>query len=95
MVDSRLGAWLAKDADLKVWLKCQFGVRAKRISGRENITVKEAERRIKARDASDAGRYRKFYGIDLSDLSVYDLIIDTERFDPEQIVAIIMTAINK
>lgn len=95
VIDSRLGAWLADDADLRVWLVCPFEIRAKRVSGRDGISVEEARRRIRERDQSDIKRYREFYGIDLSEVSVYDLVLNTNTFDADKIIDIIMFALNK
>lgn len=86
VIDSRLGGWLVKGTDLKVWLEAPPGVRAERSAGREEITAEEAMKRIKKRDASDIRRYKKYYGIDLNDKSVYDLIIDTSELPQEEIV---------
>jgi cytidylate kinase len=42
------------------------------------------------RAASEADRYRKYYGIDIQDRSVYDLVLDTGPLSPEEIVDIIV-----
>ena len=33
------------------------------------------------REESEARRYKKYYNIDINDLSVYDLVVDTGKFD--------------
>jgi cytidylate kinase len=94
VMDSRLGGWLIKEADLKVWLDAPPEVRAERSSGREEISKEEALKRIKGRDASDVRRYKTYYGINLNDKSVYDLVIDTSELSPEGIVDIIITKLE-
>lgn len=94
VLDSRLGGWLVKDADLKVWLEAPPAVRAERSAGREKVSVKEARERIKERDASDIRRYKRYYGIDLNDKSVYNLVIDTSELSPEEIVNRIVAKIE-
>jgi predicted cytidylate kinase len=63
----------------KIFLHADIDIRAKRIAGREE------------REECEASRYRNFYGIDLSDKSVYDLVIDTTNLSPEQVVDIIIS----
>jgi len=82
VVDGRLSAYFLKP-DLKVWLMAPLEVRAKRVIGRgdEYGSLEEASKAISEREGSERRRYREFYGIDLSDLSFYDLVINTGRFD--------------
>lgn len=47
-------------------------------------TVEEAVVGLAARKESDRKRYLKYYGIDIFDLSNYDLIIDTTSIPPEE-----------
>ncbi len=75
----------------KIFLDAEIDIRAKRIAGREGIDVREARRRILEREECEASRYRDFYGIDLSDKSLYDLVIDTTNLSPEQVVDIIIS----
>ena len=41
------------------------------------------------RDRNDSARYKRIYGIDNSDTSVADLVIDTDDRTPEEIVELI------
>ena len=36
----------------------------------------------------------KFYGINIFDLSVFDLIVNSEKFDEEEVFEIVMTAVK-
>ena len=49
----------------------------------------------KMRDSEDSRRYMKLYGIDNSDLTFADLVIDTKTNNPEQIVKIILDELKK
>ena len=42
------------------------------------------------REKCEAARYSQWYGIDINDKSVYDLIVDTSDSPPEQVVDIIV-----
>ena len=41
---------------------------------------------MRDREESEVLRYRKFYGIDVTDRSIYDMVIDTGALTPEQVV---------
>lgn len=49
---------------------------------------------LAARVASDTERYKKHYGIDFADRSVYDLVIDTSSQTPEETAEAILTALH-
>jgi cytidylate kinase len=53
-----------------------------------------AEDETLAREASEATRYLQYYGIDISALDPYDLVLNSERFSPEQLAAIIDIAVQ-
>lgn len=90
IVDSRLSAWHAEDvADLKICLKAPLSTRASRIQDRV-----EDEDELKERHESEKKRYMDYYGIDIEDISIYDLVIDTEYFTPSATQDIAYTAIE-
>ena len=75
--DGRISAWVIGGwADAKVYVVCPLQIKAPRIAKREGTTLDEARRKLEERDGADARRYKKMYGIDLNDLSIYDFIID-------------------
>jgi cytidylate kinase len=86
VVESRLSGWMV-DADLKVWLDAPLDVRAARVAGREKQgSPQEALRELLVREGSEWSRYKALYGIEFSDRSPYQLVIDTSRWAPEVIV---------
>ena len=90
VLGSRLAVWMLKQADLKVYLTAAEHVRAKRIHKREGGSVEKIAAFTKMRDAEDSERYKKLYNIDNNDYRHVDLVIDTERYTPEQIVSLIL-----
>ena len=76
---------------LKVLVDAPLALRAERVSQRETIPVGEAHRQILAREESERARYRRLYGLDANDQAHYDLVLDSSRLPPEEIV----TAIRK
>ncbi|MFW5984028.1 MAG: (d)CMP kinase [Halobacteria archaeon] len=92
VLEGRLSGWMVEDADLRVWLSAPLDVRAERVADREEQTVEEARDEIEEREESEAKRYREIHGIDIGDLSVYDLVIDTSRWDEEGVAEIAAAA---
>jgi len=80
------------DADLKVLLKSDLRTRAERISKRESKLLEDACQETRLREESEARRYKKYYNIDINDLNVYDLVVDTGRFNESGTLAIVLAA---
>lgn len=95
VVSTWLSPWLIEDADLRIWLYAPLNVRIKRYMDRENIDGKEAERRVLEIDRSAAQSFKKFYNIDISELGIFDMHINTERSGIEDTVAIISLAMMR
>ncbi|MGD0171615.1 MAG: (d)CMP kinase [Halobacteriota archaeon] len=93
VIDGRLSGWVLK-ADIAVWLKAPLEVRAQRIAGREGKRRAAALDETRLRDSSETVRYRTFYDIDVTNLDIYDLIIDTMHWDQYAVIALIAQAVN-
>ena len=95
VLESRLSGWLAGDhADFRVWLDAPLDVRAERIADREDKPVEKAREETAARQGSEADRYLEYYGIDVTDLTIYDLSINTARWDAESVLDMLVTAVE-
>ncbi len=95
VLGSRLAVWLLEDADLKVYLKASPEVRARRIMKREGGSFEEKLEETLRRDERDERRYRRIYGIDTADLSIADLIIDTDHCDQHDAARMIIWAFEQ
>ena len=96
VLESRLAGWMAGDfADLKVWLDAPLDVRAARIADREDKAVDTAARETRERSESEALRYREYYGIDIDDLGIYDLVVNTARWDAAAVLDIVEAAVDR
>lgn len=94
IVEGRLSGWMVKDADLKIWLYAPIGCRIKRIAFRDQTADENtAERLTLEREKCEAGRYRSYYSIDISDLSIYHLILSSEHWGVGGLGAIVDTAV--
>lgn len=95
VLDGLLVAWMAGDlADLKIWLKAPLEVRVRRVSDREGGKLEEALRETLARERAELERFKAYYGINLNDLSIYDLVIDTSKFTLESVKRLIFSAVD-
>lgn len=93
IVEGRMAGYLV-DADLKIWLSAPLDVRAERVASRESIPVTDSLLRITEREKSERKRYKKYYKVEIDDLSVYDLVINTELWDAEGVFQIVRAAVE-
>jgi len=91
IVEGRLSAYFI-DADLKICFIAPLNVRAERISQREGKPLKIVKEEIIQRGESEAKRYQEIHQIDINNLDIYDLIINTHSFTPQSIASIILKA---
>lgn len=93
ILEGRLSGFLL-DADLKIWLKAPLKIRAERIAKRENKSISSAMKETSEREECERVRYLNYYKIDVKDLSVYDIIIDSSKLSPEEICDIVGKAVE-
>jgi cytidylate kinase len=84
--------WLVKNG-IKIWLAGSRENSAKRMQTRDNTTLEESLKTVKKRYEENKALYKKLYGFDFGDdLSVFDIIIDTDGIDASKVLE---TAIQK
>ena len=97
ILEGRLSGWLAyknKIPSLKIAIDADLDIRAGRIVKRENGGFEKRKKELIDRQRSEETRYKKYYDIDLKDMSIYDLVIDSGNKTPEEIVDIILKALD-
>jgi cytidylate kinase len=95
VLGSRLAIWVLHAADVKVYLTASPDVRARRIRSREGGSLEHVRAATDQRDRRDRARYLRLYDIDIDDHQFADLIVDTEQYQPEEIVDHIVTEIKR
>jgi predicted cytidylate kinase len=70
---------------LKVWLEAPLETRVGRVSGRDSKSHEAALSDTQAREKSEWDRYYNIYHVDIRDLSVYNMVVQTQDKTPEQI----------
>jgi len=90
VIDGHLVAWILKDvADVRIYITAPLHVRVRRIALRERRGEKEVLRETLVREWSNKKRFKEYYGIDVTDTSLFDLVIDTSRLSVDEAYNII------
>ncbi len=97
--DSRM-AWHFVPSCYSVYMKVNVETAAERIIGanRENEkyeSFNEAVSELKKRRESEVLRYNKLYGVNIADMSNYDLVVDTNGKTPKQVANLIIENFEK
>lgn len=79
IVESRLAGWHVNNTNpetkpFTIYLTAPRDIRSARIDGRTETTQE-----LKRREESEQKRYQQYYGIDVTDTSIYDLTLDTSE----------------
>lgn len=93
ILESRLSGWLAYRNNIpafKILVDADRMVRAERIVNREGGNIRQRLKELLEREESERKRYLKYYGINLEDTSIYNLIIDSSNKTPDEIIDIIL-----
>jgi cytidylate kinase len=94
LLDSWTMPWLLKTG-FKIWLIASIEKRAERIAERDKITIKEARRVLKEKEAGTKAIYKKLYGFALGeDFTPFQLILDTDRLSAEQVFQVLSTVMD-
>jgi len=98
ILEGRLAGWIAHRNNisaLKIFLDADIDVRVGRIINRENGDFDIRKKEMIIRENSEKKRYLKYYNINLSDFSIYDLVIDSGDKTPMEILDIILLEFNR
>ncbi|MDR0900953.1 MAG: AAA family ATPase [Methanobrevibacter sp.] len=93
IVEGRLSAFFV-EADFRVWLLAPLDTRVERIANRESKSLEIAKQEVEIREESEALRYLDIHNIDINNFDIYDLVLNTKRFNPENISKIILTTLK-
>ena len=95
VIDSHLAGWLLREvADVTIYVKAPLPERVRRIAARDGKGQDEALEDAASREVSHWSRFAAYYGVDLRDLSSYDLVVDTSRMGVEEVYQVILTFVK-
>ena len=104
VIESRISAWvLGSYADLSIYVTADLEERARRVledlenRGNEDAgkSFEEAKETIRKRDEDNDKRYTEYYGIDMNDTSIFDIVIDNTEMSIEEQEELVEKALNK
>ena len=98
LLEGRLAGWLAVLNEIpafKIWIDADPTIRAERIVNREGGTVSDQLSKLIDRENSERKRYEKYYHIDITDTSIYDIIIDSSQMTPKKILSHILQQLKQ
>ncbi|MDR1954574.1 MAG: AAA family ATPase [Candidatus Methanoplasma sp.] len=98
ILESRLSAYMLTKNSIpafRVYLWASPDVRIRRVGVREGEPFEDVCLHTLERQSSEAKRYKMYYDIDIEDKSVYDLILNTDDLDPDQVVDRIVKEIEE
>jgi cytidylate kinase len=88
IIDSKIGIKMLNNlANVKVWIKAPFDVRAKRVAKRDKIPLEKAKEFLKDKERLERENFKRIYGFDTFDQEKEaDLVIDNSHLSPEEAV---------
>lgn len=93
ILESRLAGWIAgSDATFRIWCQAPLSIRCDRID--DSTDREEHADALLERQNDEEMRYKQWYDIDITDTTIYDLVINTSRWSPEAVTRIIGTTIS-
>ena len=98
VVESRLSGWWAHQLGLdclRVWVSVSDEERARRIQNREGGDFSGRLQESRQRQADDSQRYSELYGIDMSDMTPYNLIIDADNIDADEVFRLVSDELGR
>lgn len=92
VVEGHLAVWILRDiAHVKIIFDAPKEVRAERIARRDGTSVEEALREIEQREKSNYERALRYYGLNIKDYSVADLMVSTRHLPPDDVKRVVLT----
>lgn len=98
ILEGRISGWMCYQNNIKafkIWIECPLNIRIQRIARREKKDILTATEETIFREKSENIRYKKYYNIDRSNLSIYDLVVDSSKNSPNEIVGIILNKLKE
>jgi cytidylate kinase len=95
IIDGLISSFICKDfANIKIYIKADLETRINRIAKRDGIDFNKALKETLERENNERERFKKFYGFDIDDMSIYNLVIDNSFISASLCIKIIKIYIN-
>lgn len=97
ILQGRLSGWMTRLRGipaLRIWMDASPEVRASRVASREGKSAEQCLVELKARDEANRARYLTTYGLDVNDISIYDVVIRTDTLGIQEVTDALVKAIK-
>jgi len=95
VIDAYIAGWVASHfANIKIYLQASLEVRVRRMAERDGRGYEEMLEETRAREESQLRRFREFYGIDVTDIRIFDLVLNTETWNEAATITICIEAVK-
>lgn len=97
LLEGRMAGWLAEHHGVDaftVWVVCDEDVRIRRITERDGGDVEEQRLRTRDREASEFARFADYHGADLTNLTIYDVVLDSTHMEPTALADAVLEAMR-
>ncbi|MBI4215057.1 cytidylate kinase family protein [archaeon] len=96
ILNCKLAAFQAQNADIKVLLIAPLQVRAERKSKSDMASLEATRKSLSERENIERSEWKRIYGFDyVADLDYYDLVINTKSWGAEKVANIIINALRE
>ena len=92
VIESHIAGWGVKGSRndvVTIYVTASLEKRAQRIAARDGIPYEKAVLHVLSREESHWRRFFNFYGINITDLSIFDLVINTDNLTPDEVFSIV------
>ena len=79
---------------LHVRIQAPLALRVKRLMEHEGLVQADAQKKIRERDLSDVDWIKRYFGLDSHEPSLFDLIISTAKYTPEDAADLVIKALD-
>jgi cytidylate kinase len=97
ILEGRLSGWLAHRYGVpafKTWLVCTEDERIRRLVERDGEDPQTQGQLMRDRVSRERDRYVRYYGADLEDLAIYDLVLDSTSTPPDELRERVLVALG-
>ena len=96
VLDGTLTAWVTRNLKaFRILLVTPLEIRLKRIAERDNIDFENAKEETISREKLEKERFKELYNVNIDNLSMYDISINTYSFKIDSMIKILIRAINE
>ncbi len=94
VLDATLSGWVAEDPDIRIYLTAPLDVRLKRIADREKRSALEVENETRHRETVELERFLRYYGYNITDLTIYDIVLNTALANEDGVANILKNVVE-